>query len=359
MSDLSIADIKTLLQGRAESLARQFAPEGKRSGKYWNAKSPFRQEKNASFTIWIGGGSPGSFKDWGHEVMKGDVIDLVAACACGAVPPFSRESRTAAIRWAKDYLGLTNRSPAEIKAKAHKASAERQEREARETQRRVDRETRAFKLWLEGGAIGGTLVETYLREARGVDIRAIAHMEASLRFKARLEHFEENHAGPVQLAAFTDEFDRKRGAHITWLARDGRGKCPDVAKAKMMFGTTQGLAIRISRGPSGLKVHEANAQGVRGPLAIAEGVETAASVAEACPELRVWAAGSLGNIGEQVLPECCDAVVVCADNDWAKPQAMASLDEAVAKLRRQGRPVTVARAFGAAGDFNDLLRRQG
>lgn len=356
-ADLSVRDIKTLLQGRIADLAHLFAPEGKKSGAYWNARSPFRQDRNPSFTIWLKGGSPGSFKDWGDDVMKGDVIDLVAACACAASPPFSREARTRAILWAKDWLGLSRKSPEEIRTRARQASQARIERDQLEAAERLARENRAFRLWLEGGLIGGTLAETYYREARGVDIRQLLNMEASLRFKARLDHFEAHFAAPAVLACFQDELDRKRGVHVTWLARDGRGKCGDVDKPKMMFGSTKGLAIRLTKGASGLRVHEEVARGVRGPLAIAEGVETALSVAAAFPELRVWAAGSLGNIGDQVLPGCVSEVIVCADNDDGKPQATAALEHAIAKIGRQGRPVSVARPPAGAKDFNDLIRR--
>nr|WP_246742939.1 toprim domain-containing protein [Rhodomicrobium vannielii] len=142
--------------------------------------------------------------------------------------------------------------------------------------------------------------------------------------------------------------------HTTFLAPDGSGKAPIDPKRKI-WPLFAGSAIHIWRGETGLPVHQAAKQGLWDRLVIVEGVEDGLSIALACPEFRVWAAGSLGNIGNIRLPRCCGEVIVCADNDWQKPAAMAEFERVLGRLKAQERPVHVARS-PIGKDFNDVLQ---
>jgi hypothetical protein len=57
----------------------------------------------------------------------------------------------------------------------------------------------------------------------------------------------------------------------------------------------------------------------------------------------------------QRLPECAGEVIVCADNDWGKPQAQRSLDQALAALARQGRRKIKLAKSPIGKDVNDAL----
>ncbi len=90
---------------------------------------------------------------------------------------------------------------------------------------------------------------------------------------------------------------------------------------------------------------------------IAEGIETALSVAIACPELRVLSAVCLGNMARVVLPAAIGTVILCADNDGDNPAAARGLARAVAHFAGGGRAVRVARS-PIGKDFNDALRAE-
>ena len=89
---------------------------------------------------------------------KGDVIDLIAVFACGGGAPPSRECRTRAFQWARDYLGLSKATPAEIVQRRREAHGKRLEAEAREAAENRRRFDRAFALFLASFVtiIGGT-----------------------------------------------------------------------------------------------------------------------------------------------------------------------------------------------------------
>jgi DNA primase len=128
-----------------------------------------------------------------------------------------------------------------------------------------------------------------------------------------------------------------------------------VRPVRKIWPSFKGAAIRLWRGDSGLSIERAAAHGLRETLVLCEGVEDGLSLAMALPECRIWAVGTLGNIGAQVLPECVDDVIVCADNDWGKPQAERQLTQALARLSAQGVEVRVARSH-VGKDVNDALR---
>lgn len=352
--DLTIPELKAMLQDRVADLAARLAPRGKRKGAYWLGPSPLRADsKNDTFAIWLTGAARGAFKDF-VSGEKGDVVDLVACLACGGGCPPSREARGEALAWARDFLGVSGRDPVAAKASARAAVASREEQERRETERRAEKQRRAFERWGAGIAMRDTAGEAYLR-ARGIEARGIPGLENCLRFARRLEHPHEPHVGPAMMARFTRTDGAFSAVHCTFLREDGSGKA-DVSKAKIIFGGFAGAAIRVSKGESGLGIGELP-EGARGMLVVVEGIEDGLTVAQARPEWRVWAAGSLDNIGNQPALACFSSFLVIQDND-VKPAATKALARGLAKLRAHGIPVEAFGAIGGAKDINEALRRE-
>jgi len=124
--------------------------------------------------------------------------------------------------------------------------------------------------------------------------------------------------------------------HRTFLTGDGR-KAP-VEPVKMALGPIRGCAIRFAK--AGERV------------AIAEGIETTLSVAQACPDLPTWCAISASNLPLIELPAVVREVIICADAD--EPGEKAAHDTAQ-RFLREGRKVRIARPE-AGLDFNDHLR---
>ena len=354
--DLTIADIKALLIERLDGLVAELAPDLRSKGDIFTGKSPLRVDRHGgSFVVWRRGRVAGGWKDYATD-ESGDVLDLVACCACGCSTPPVRDDRVKAIQWAKSWLGVTTQNRAEIERVREKAVRQQKESEARELLARKARRRRAFELWMDGKPIWGSPVETYLR-GRGVALERIENWDDGLRYAPRLDHWIEKHVGPAMLAAFRHPAQGFCGLHATFLRPDGSGKA-DVDKAKLMLGTVSGCAIHLTQGSSALRLeyHERfNDVQRASPLALTEGIEDGCSVAAADPDLRVWAVGSLSNIGVQPNSSAVSSFVLCADNDWATPTAVAAFEKARLAIEKHGKPVVVARAHRGK-DFNDLAR---
>lgn len=98
------------------------------------------------------------------------------------------------------------------------------------------------------------------------------------------------------------------GLHRTYLRPDGSGKA-DVEPAKAMLGATAGGSVRLSEGP--------------GRLVVAEGIETALSLASGlpCGPATVWAALSTSGMRTLRLPEEPGRLTIAPDGDPAGREA--------------------------------------
>lgn len=348
----SIADIKALLQRNAESLARTLAPEGFRSGCYWMAKNPARPEDTKIGSLWIrvSGTGLGVWKDEASTMTKpGDILTFVR--------DMNRFEKLAdALDWARDWLGLGHGpvNPKVLEMARGQASKSKAEDAKLAAEQLVLNRRRAHALWLDAARdIRGTAVEAYL-EHRGIALSALPRLPGAIRALDSHRHRESETTWPAMIAVMSAPGVPFAAVHRTWLARDGRGKAP-VTPAKKIWPSFTGAAIHLARGETGVSAEDAVKRGLVDRLLICEGIEDGLSVAMAAPELRVWAAGTLGNLAHIRIPDCCHEVIVAADNDWGKPQAEALLKRGLEALAAQRRPVRVARA-AIGKDFNDQLR---
>ena len=168
----------------------------------------------------------------------------------------------------------------------------------RELKRQVMRRRRieqAKECWAESTQIAGTLAEKYLR-ARGITCQ----LPPTLRFHPNCWHGPSATKVPALVAAVTN--NRKLVAiHRTYLAEPGSKAFGD--KSKMMLGPCSGSAVRLSGG--------------RGPLVVAEGIETALSLLSGLPDagLRIWAALSTSGVSNLGLPQDPGELVLAPDGD--------------------------------------------
>jgi len=150
----------------------------------------------------------------------------------------------------------------------------------------------ARRIWIESRDPRGSPVETYLRH-RGVRLPD----EPVIRYHPRCPRT----GGPLpaMLALMTvPETGEPCGVHRTFLQPDRSGKAP-IDKPKMMLGSAG--VIRL-------------AEPICEGLGLAEGIETALSVAQRIGWRPVWAAGTRGGIERfPVLPGHC--LTVFADGD--------------------------------------------
>ena len=365
---LGMADVKPALQARALELARLLLPSGRQENDRWQGDDPAGGRDN--FTIWTKGPAAGAFKAWARDAA-GDVFDLLVFLD-------QAQDRKAALKWAKGWLGLEGADEArvrEIRAQARQVD----EKRAAEEKAKQDRQARyARAIWLEGRALAkGEPGWTYLEVARGIPLAWLWRRRpiGALRFHPALDYFwpearnldtywrtRRPDSGRSQHPAMVAVMSRVNGGqggglHRTYLARDGMAKA-NVPSAKKMHGSVTGCAIKLWRGESGLSEGDAIKRGALTPLIVTEGIEDALSVAVAMPEMRVWAAGSLSLLAAMPWPACASELIVVADNDWNKPEALKLLDKAVKGLAAHG-AVRVARVGDPnLKDMNDLLKAQ-
>lgn len=343
-----IPAVKEQLQARIHDLVRVLAPDGKLEHGYWIALNPTRADKTrGSFFVVCSrpGKTPGAWNDMATG-DKGDVLDLVAYCR--------GVNRAGALDWAKKWLNFEALPPADL-ARARRAAAEREATADQIRARQLaENRARAEKLYRQSklATFPGSVADLYLK-SRGIDLARLPRRPGALGFLARARHTETDSYWPVMVAQMCLADGRTGAVHRTWLAPDGSGKAP-VTPARKIWPSFVGSAIRLWRGETGMPVDEACRHGLIDTLALVEGIEDGLSVALARPDLRVWAAGSLGNLAHIPIPACAGEIIVCADNDWGKPQAERQLGEALRALRYSGRRVRVARSPHGK-DMNDAL----
>lgn len=210
------------------------------------------------------------------------------------------------------------------------------EREA-EARRKAEAEKRAgqaHRLWQEARPIGGTLAERYLR-GRGIT----CPLAPSLRF-----HPSCWHATARRFPALVALVEGAEGfaVHRTYLRADGAGKA-EVEPVKAMLGAVQGGGVRLSGGP--------------GPLVVAEGIETALSLASGLlgGPAAVWAALSTSGVRGLRLPPEPGRLIIAPDGDRAGRQAAHDLAERAHALGWQAALLPAPEGR----DWNDMLHGEG
>lgn len=370
---IDFGEIRQKLIADIVPLCRDLVPGGRIVGKYWIGKNPVRTDKHAgSFWVLISGPATGAWRDEAgiRGVDDGDVVKLMQYCRR---LPDLRETRQECLKW----LGLADVggkpiSPAEIARRDAARAASIAVQERAEAATRAQNAKSAFGLWLKAQELSpatfpDSLVDRYLK-SRAIDLVAglIAKkrpLPGALRLFASHDYRTpdgELIALPCMIALMSGPDGKGRAVHRTWLQPDGSGKAilpePKINKPRKIWPAGwQGSVIRIAKGAGNHSPEEATKRGLQAPLIVTEGIEDALACALAMPDRRVWAAGTLGNIGLVPVLPCVSSITVCADNDWGKGQAEAALDTAIAALRKHGKPVYVARS-PRGKDMNDLLK---
>ncbi len=332
------ARIAEMLGQRAPALVAELLPAGRRDGAEWRCGS-VAGEPGRSLAVHLFGPKGGVWSDFAAG-EGGDALDLVAAV-------LYRGNKRDALVWSRRWLGLGD-ATAPAPQQAARAPAQDEADAEAEARRGAAR-----RLFLAAHAsLAGTPAAHYLA-ARGCDLAELGRQPGALRFHPTLWNRESGRKWPAMVAAVTNGTGEHCATHRTWLAPDATGtwrKAP-LRAPKMSLGSVAGGCIRLWRGASRKPLAQAPAGEA---VAIAEGIETALSVAIACPELRVLSAVSLAHMARVVLPPAIRTVIVCADND-TKPEARHALSRAVAHFQATGCVVRLA-VPPVGKDFNDTLQ---
>jgi putative DNA primase/helicase len=200
---------------------------------------------------------------------------------------------------------------------------------------------RGLGIWRTASNVERTIVSDYL-VSRGI---LLDRWPASLRYQPRCPR-PRNKAGEIvsplpAMLGLVEHVEHGRVAvHCTYLRQNGSGKA-DVEKPKAIFGASRGGSVRLGTPCRG------------GWLAVAEGIETALSIAVAS-SMPAWAALSASGLKNLILPPDATHVMICADHDFSHTGERAAY-AAAARLISEGRRVRVAIPPEPGTDFNDLL----
>lgn len=339
-------DVARMLAADMAGLVAELLPAARRHGREMVVGS-LAGEAGSSLSICIAGARQGVWADFAAG-QGGDALDLVAAVRF-------RCDKAAAWRWGLRRLGYAAPgeardakapSPAPLPPTPSPARAA-QEREAQQRRRK------AQALFLAAAPLTGACPASLYLSERGLPLSELGRIPRALRFHPRCWCAEAGGERPAMVAAITDGEGQHLATHRTWIAQDGKGawrKAP-LRDAKKVLGGFAGGFIPVWRGATGQPMRKAP-QGE--PVVMAEGIETALSIALAAPEYRVIAAVSLANMGRVLLPAHIGEVIVAADNDAPDSPASIALERALAHLGAEGRTVRVARS-PIGNDFNDAL----
>jgi hypothetical protein len=206
------------------------------------------------------------------------------------------------------------------------------QREAERRAEAIKRADQAKWLWQKAQPIGGTVAEAYLR-GRGISCT----LPPTLRFHPSCWHGATARRFPALLARVEGGSDF--AVHRTYLRPDGSGKA-DVNPAKAMLGSTAGGAVRLVQ--------------AQGPLVVAEGIETALSLASDLLRgpATVWAALSTSGLRGLMLPNTQARLTIAPDGDEPGRNAASALAERAEAL---GWAVSLLAAPDGR-DWNDVLR---
>ena len=216
---------------------------------------------------------------------------------------------------------------------------------------------KALRLYHKAVPIEGTLAEKYLRDHRGI----AGELPKDFKFLKSDQHFQTKKYLPALVAPYKNKAGETVGIVRIYLNQDGSqykdtfiDKRKEAAKAvpKANKGISAHGSVTVQNGV------------ISRTLWIAEGIETALSVAKAVPNQTVVASLSAKQIANVPLPPETQQVVICADNDPASSKTKDSIAKAVTSFLSQGVKVSIAlppvhpidtKKF----DFNDLLKEQG
>lgn len=368
---MDVSEICARLNDRAEALAPELLPNGRRAGNVWQFSGIEDHGRSWSAWLYLSGPQIGHWEDAGNAAPgeeKGDLLDLVQIKRCGG-------DKREAVQWAKAELGIADDfrpgkppelSPEEKARKAEEARERAEAQQARLEKERRKKSKNAKRLYLTGGPIEGTGAEMYLLDrgvppfpggaAAGSD--AVGKQKAkpwpgSLRFAEAIPYKPLGIHAPAMLAGVFTAEGQQIGTHRTFLAQDG-GRWTKIqhAPAKMMLGCKQGGFIPISQGSTGKSMRDMP-EGE--PVYVTEGIEDALCVRGLKPNARIVAAIDLGNLRQLVLPPRVRELVIVADRDEGE-KAQAALERAIAAHQARGLRVQLVLPPLGIKDINDWVR---
>ena len=321
----SIADLSADLADRAESFCRQYFPEGRKQGNYWQIGDT-SGAKGKSLAIRLqaqGGRKAGSWTDFATGEY-GDLIDLLQERLGSA-------TLQETLREARSFLG-------EAPCPAVPSETQPGEQPDAASSKRI---ARARKLFAAGKPFLGTLAATYLQG------RGITRLGPALRYHPRVFLWRDvdvsdlPQEAPALLAKITDNRGQITGCARAYLD-PSTGGLAAIESPKRILGQLHGHAIRFWSGKA------------RSDLIVGEGLENTLSVGTALPEFDLAFCLTATHLGLFIPPPGIKPIWIARDNDEAGRYASMRLRNQLESLG-----IGCGDLVPSMGDFNDDLRAFG
>ena len=314
-------DLARRLADRAEAVCRRHLSNGRRQGAYWLV-GDVRNAPGRSMFVRLKDSPKGPAGKWTDAATgeHGDLLDVI------------REARgliefADVVEEARAFLSLSH--PEQEPTPKRRATTLAQSGSAEAARR----------LFAMSQPIGGTIVETYLRNRGITDL----HGTGSIRFHPRCYYRPDEHSPtetwPAMIAAVTDRDGKITGAHRTWLDPRRHDKAP-LDTPRRAMGDLLGNAVRFGAGGEA--------------MAAGEGIETVLSVRQVLPDMPMLAALSAAHLAAILFPDTLRRLYILRDDDPAGNSARDSLIE-----RTSAAGIEAIVLSPTLGDFNEDLRTLG
>ena len=277
-------------------------------GRRWVGPGPGHSKRDASLSVWLADGD--------RAVLHSFAGDPFQTCA--------------------RHLGL---SQTEASA-ADRATIQRlrRDREAAERRRASHDADFCEAVWRGAQSLTGSPAESYLF-GRGLILDHVG----DLRFHPCAPRSKTGEqTSPAMVAVVRDRTGAAQALHATSVMPDGTGKAFGD-RSRLMFGRTAGGAVHL------------RPMGDDGVLALAEGIETAASF-DQMTNVPTWAALSAPGLSRFVPPAGVRKLIIAADSDDSGAGLQAAQELA---QRASSRCSVVIHPAPAGSDWNDVLRAGG
>ena len=200
---------------------------------------------------------------------------------------------------------------------------------------------------ISGTDSGAGLLQKYFSEHRKIDLKEISHSE-DLRFSEKIWNNEKNKYMPAVIAV-AGKNGKTNAVQVIYLNSTTADKARDLDVSKRSIGLVKGSFVELTKNINSSTVF------------IAEGIETALSIAQTEPDARVICSLGISNIRNIELSSLQHKhIIICADNDGADSSTNIIIERAAASLKENGaKSVTIIRPDKEKSDFNDALKTGG
>jgi hypothetical protein len=352
----SVDEIVGMMRARIEELCHVWELDGFKDGRDFVAYNPLRNDSTrGSFRVCLTGKYQGKIKEFAGD-QSWSPLQFTAALW------FSND-QTAAIKWAKGWLGLDGSDP-------HALEKTKRARDTRDTARAsADDEAEikkvrgwAWRIFLEAtglygpeGQLLGTPVERYLR-GRGIELARLPFPLRSLRYHPKLFHKIADKHFPAMVASINGPDGQFLGVHRTWLQEHADGSVTKPAELtkkhqKKCLGEYRGGLIRLWGGTRvdaetgvispGRKLGELGKRieadkDVPVEIDITEGIEDGMTVAVAASHRRIGVGISVSNMGSIKYPKAINRVNFWKQNDAPGSDADKAFERVILNADLQG-----------------------